>query len=251
MKLNVPLILTYAIQIFLIIHVLKTGRSRLWIWVLFLFPGLGGVAYVLVEVLPDFMSGIGGQRALRNVRKAVNPGAELRQHEAAWQQSPNADNARRYAAALLEAGKQDEAGKILDEALSGFFSTEPSLLLLKAQLLFETGQAGEAVEALETLTAENPDFRSPEGHLLYARALEADGNHEDAIREYRQVSGYFPGAEARYRLALALQNHARPEDARGEFEQLLNDAKLAPAHFRKSQKTWLDLARQELRALED
>lgn len=250
MKLDMPLILTYAIQILLVIHVLKTGRNRLWIWVLFLFPGLGGAAYLLVEVLPEFMNGISGQRALRNVRKAVNPGAELRQHEAAWQQSPNADNARRYAAALIESGNHDDADKILDQALSGFFSTEPSLLLLKAQLLFETGQPASSAEVLETLNEKNPEFRSPEGHLLYARALEADGKLEDAIREYRQVSGYFPGVEARYRLAMALKSHAKVEDARGEFEQLLNDAKLAPLHFRKSQKAWLDLARQELRALE-
>ncbi|MBT8061219.1 MAG: tetratricopeptide repeat protein [Xanthomonadales bacterium] len=242
--------LTYFVQLLLVIHVLKTGRNRYWIIMLIMLPLIGGVAYLVIEILPEFTGGIRGQRALRQVKKAVNPGAELRQHEAAWQQSPNADNARRYATALLEADKHDEAAKVLDQALSGFFSTEPSLLLLRARLLFDTGNAAGAVDALETLTGENPDFRSPEGHLLYARALEAHGKNEQAINEYRQVAGYFPGVEARYRLASALVKTGHTDDARTELEQLLNDASLAPAHFRKSQKPWLESAKQALKALQ-
>lgn len=242
--------LTYFVQLLLVIHVLKTGRNRYWILMLIMLPLIGGLAYLVIEVLPGFAGGIRGQRALRTIRKAVDPGANLRRQEAAWQQSPNADNARRYATALLEEGQYEQAGEILEQALSGFFSTEPSLLLLKGRLLFETGKAAEAVEVLETLTAENPEFRSAEGHLLYARSLESCNRTGDAIDAYRSVSNYFPGAEARLRLALALEKHGDSDASRQQLEQLLNDAKLAPSHFRKSQKTWLDRARQELKSLD-
>lgn len=241
--------LTYFIQLLLVIHVFKTGRNRYWVWLLIMLPGIGGLAYFVIEILPDLTGGIQGQRAMRGVRKVVDPGADLRRHEAAWQQSPNADNARRYASALLEADQYDEAQKVLDEALRGFFSTEPGLLLVKAELEFETGKYSQAVETLDTLTAENPDFRSAQGHLLYARALEKCDKPDMAIEEYHKVAGYFPGAEARFRLARAFQRHDRVDDARQEFEQLLTDARLAPAHFRKSQKQWIDKTRQELKLL--
>ena len=241
-----PVFVSYAIQLLLVIHVLKTGRDRYWIWLLLFVPFIGPAAYLIMEVIPEFSSGIKGQRALRSVKNVVNPEAALQKHAAAWEQSPNADNARRYAGALLEHGQYSQAGDILDKALSGFFSTEPNLLLLKAQLAFETGENESAVEVLETIQQENPDFRSAEGHLLYARALEAIGRTRDGIDEYREVSSYYPGVEARYRLACALNADGSASDARQEFEQLLNDAKLAPAHFRKSQKKWLARAKDEL-----
>jgi len=60
-----PIYLTYFIQILLIIHVLKTGRDRYWIWLLLFLPLIGGIAYLVVEIIPEFSSGITGQRTRR------------------------------------------------------------------------------------------------------------------------------------------------------------------------------------------
>jgi hypothetical protein len=244
----VPLatILIWLVQLALIIHVLKTGRSRYWILMLLFMPLIGGLAYFVIEIIPEFSGSISGQRAVRNVKQTLNPGADLRQHEAAWTQSPNVDNSRRYAEALLDSGKTDEAEDIINQALKGLFATEPTLLLLKARLQFEKDRTEETVKTLELLQEHNPDFRSAEGHLLYARALEAEGQIENAIKEYSAASGYFPGVEARYRLALCLETVGKTTASKAEFESILNDAKLAPPHFRKSQKTWLDAVKQAM-----
>lgn len=245
---RVPLlsILIWLVQLILIIHVLKTGRSRYWIIFLIFMPLIGGMAYLVIELIPEFSGSITGQRAVRNVKHTLQPGAELRQHEAAWKQSPNVDNGRRYAEALLEAGNIKGAEDIIDQALQGLFETEPTLLLLRARIQFQTERPGEAVKTLEILQQNNPDFRSADGHLLYAQALEAVGRTDDAIREYSSVSGYYPGVEARYRLALCLDAAGKNQAARAEFDSILNDAKLAPAHFRKSQKPWLDAVKKQL-----
>jgi hypothetical protein len=239
-------ILIWLIQLALIIHVLKTGRSRYWIMILIFMPMIGGVAYLLIEVLPEFSGSITGQRAVRSVKKTLNPGADLRQHEAAWDQSPNVDNGRRYAEALLDTGKTTEAEEIANQALKGLFATEPTLLLVKARIQFEQERMGDVVKTLESLQENNPDFRNSEGHLLYARALEGTEQLDQAVREYSAVSGYFPGVEARYRLALCLNRTQKNAASKKELESILNDAKLAPPHFRKSQKTWLDAVKQEL-----
>ena len=238
-------VLVWLIQLGLIIHVLKSGRSRYWIMVLLFMPLIGGIAYLVIELIPEFSGSISGQRAVRTVKHTLNPGADLRQHEAAWNQSPNVDNGRRYAEALLDSGKTDEAEDIINQALKGLFKTEPTLLLLKARLQFEKNRTGETVETLESLQGHNPDFRSAEGHLLYARALEAEGQIDKAIKEYSAVSGYFPGVEARYRLALCLETAGKSTASKAELESILNDAKLAPPHFRKSQKNWLDAVKRD------
>jgi hypothetical protein len=239
-------ILIWLMQLALIIHVLKTGRNRFWIMILLFLPMIGGIAYLVIELLPQFSGSISGQRTLRNVKKTLNPGADLRQHEAAWQQSPNVDNSRRYAEALLEAGKTSEAEDIANQALKGLFKTEPTLLLVKARIQFELERVDDVVNTLETLQEHNPDFRNAEGHLLFARALEDSGQLDQAVREYSAVSGYFPGVEARYRLALCLNKTENNSASKAELESILNDAKLAPPHFRKSQKTWLDAVKREL-----
>ena len=128
-----PVYLTYFIQILLVIHVLKTGRNRYWIWLLLFLPLIGGVAYLVVEIIPEFSSGITGQRTRRGVRNLIDPGADVRARAAAWEQSSNADNGRHYAQALLAADRAVEAEKILDQVLDGFFKTDPALMLLKAR----------------------------------------------------------------------------------------------------------------------
>jgi hypothetical protein len=239
-------ILIWLIQLGLIVHVLKTGRSRYWIMMLLFMPLIGGIAYFVIEILPEFSGSITGQRAVRNVKNTLNPGADLRHHEAAWEQSPNVDNSRRYAEALLDSGKIIEAEEIVNGALKGLFATEPTLLLIKARIQFEQDRLGEAVESLEALQDNNPDFRNAEGHLLYARSLEANGQTDKAVREYSAVSGYFPGVEARYRLALCLKITGNTQASEDELKSIINDAKLAPPHFRKSQKTWLEAVKREL-----
>ena len=53
---SVPLlsILIWLIQLALIIHVLKTGRSRYWILMLLFMPAIGGLAYLVIEIIPEF-----------------------------------------------------------------------------------------------------------------------------------------------------------------------------------------------------
>jgi len=50
---TVPLlsILIWLIQLVLIIHVFKTGRSRYWILMLLFMPLIGGLAYFVIEIL--------------------------------------------------------------------------------------------------------------------------------------------------------------------------------------------------------
>jgi len=213
---------------------------------LLFLPLLGGVAYLVIELLPEFSGSIRGQRTVRQVREAVNPLGTLKAHADAWAQSPNTDNARRYAQALIDQQKYEDAEQVLEQALSGLFATEPGLMLLQAKARFESGDPAGSVQVLEALNTANPDFRSAEGHLLYAKSLESAGRLPEAVQQYREVATYYPGAEARFWLALALGESGQTGPMMEELEQMLADARLAPAHFRKSQKKWLNLAKSKL-----
>jgi hypothetical protein len=238
--------LGYFIQLVLIIHVLKTGRERYWILMLLFLPLIGGIAYLVVELIPEFSRSIKGQKASHGVKRLINPAGDIRRYTSAWEHSPNVENGRQLATALLEAGKTEEASRVIDTALSGFFKTDPTLLLLKARAQFKQDQFSECVHTLDELRDHHPDLRDAEGHLLYARALEGDGKLQRAIDEYRAVAGYYPGARARYQLALAISKTGDSKQAIEQLETLLQDAEHAPRHFRQHEKQWLVKARRDL-----
>src|SRR5438874_10426289 len=75
------LILSILVQVALIIHVVKTGRNQIWIWVLALLSLPGAIAYIAVEILPELLRSRPAQRTARGLRQAMDPGRELRSEE--------------------------------------------------------------------------------------------------------------------------------------------------------------------------
>jgi len=236
------LFLSIVIQAGLIIHVIKTGRNTIWIWVLALLSLPGAVAYIVVEILPELFRSRTAQRTARGLKKAMDPQADLRRYENETRVTGNVASRQRYAEELSRHGRYDEAIAQYRETLTGLYEHDPNLLLGLARAQFSKGDAAAARATLDELIRLNPDFRSPEGHLLYARALEVEGNIHKALEEYQVLAPSYPGAEAAVRYAQLLQSQGRREDARKVARELLEQARIAPAHYRRAQKSWLDSA---------
>jgi hypothetical protein len=113
-----------------------------------------------------------------------------------------------------------------------------------ARAQFGQGDATAARTTLDELIRLNPDFRSPEGHLLYARALEAEGNLTKALEEYKVLAPAYPGAEASVRYAQLLKAQGKGPEAASVARELLEQARIAPAHYRRAQRAWLESAQR-------
>ena len=240
------LILSIIVQVALIIHVVKTGRNQIWIWVLALLSLPGAIAYIAVEVLPELLRSRTAQRTARGLRKAVDPGADLRRYENEARVASNVASRQRYAEELVRHQRYDEAIGQYREALTGLYEHDPNLMQGLAQAQFGKGDAAAARATLDELIQRNPDFRSPAGHLLYARALEAEGNVPKALEEYAVLAPSYPGAEASVRYAQLLQAQGRRAEAQKVARELLEQARIAPGHYRRAQRPWLDAAQRLL-----
>ena len=240
------LILSVLVQAGLVVHVIKTGRNQIWIWALILLPLAGPVAYVAVEILPDLFRSRTAQRTARGLKKALDPTADLRRYEGETQVAGNVASRQRYAEELVRHERYDEAIGQYTQALTGLYEHDPNLMLGLAQAQFSKGDARAARTTLDALIASNPDFRSPAGHLLYARALEAEGNADKALEEYSVVAPAYPGAEAAVRYAQLLQAQGRKAEAQKVARELLDQARISPAHYRRAQREWLDAAQRLL-----
>ena len=239
-------ILTLALQAGLIVHVIRTGRNNLWIWAIALLPAAGSLAYIGVEILPEIFGGRNARRTKASVQRIIDPDRDLRQAAAAVEFSGNVDASRRLAEELYERGQYPEAAAVYEGGLSGIFEHDPVLLLGLARARFASGDHESARASLEQLMQRNPEFKSVDGHLLYARTLEAQDALEEAEREYAAVAPGYPGAEAKVRYAFLLKRRGKLDEARSILKDLVDGARLAPKHYRKAQAEWLERARREL-----
>jgi hypothetical protein len=228
----------------LVVHVIKTGRNTIWIWVLVLLPGAGAVAYVAAEILPDLFRSRTARRAAKAMRNTIDPDRDLRQYSSEVRLSGNVDSRRRLAEELISRGQFTEAIETYRSALTGLYEHDPVIMVGLANAQFGAGQFAAARETLDAVMQHNPDFRSADGHLLYARSLEGEGNTQKARSEYEALTRYYPGAEAKVRYAQLLQQLGNSSQARTVYRELLDYAQVAPAHYRKVQKDWLNLARK-------
>jgi hypothetical protein len=235
-------IISLIIQALLIVHVIKTGRNFLWIWVILLLPLVGILAYVAAEMVPELFRSQTARRTARGMKKALDPGADLRRYEQEVRVAGNVASRQRYADELVRHGRYEEAIATYRQALTGLYEHDPNLMLGLARAQFGKGDALAARTTLDDLIRQNPDFRSPEGHLLYARALEAEGNFAKALEEYQVLAPAYPGAEACVRYAQLLKAQGRGAEAAKVARELLEQARIAPAHYRRAQRDWLESA---------
>lgn len=243
---SIALLLYILLRVALVVHIIKTGRNTLWVWLVLFEPVIGGLAYFVIEILPGLMGSRTAKRAASGLRKTVDPHRDLRQAHQKLAVNDSVDSRRKVADQLFDRGRYDEAMEHYRAAMTGIYSHEPLLMLGLAKAQFAKNQITDARRTLDELIANNPDFKSPEGHLLYARALEGEGNVDKALSEYKALSKYYSGAEALYRYASLLKRQGQSEQGTAMLKQLLDNAELAGAVFRKEQREWLEAAKKEL-----
>jgi hypothetical protein len=241
-------IIGIVVSIPLIVHCIRSGRSTIWVIVMLALPLVGSAVYFFAEVFPELGRSGASRRAIRGLRTTLNPEGDLRKLENEMKVSGNVQSKQRYADELVRLGRAKEALELYRTSLTGLFADDPKLLLGFAHAQFAAGESAAARQTLDELIGKNPSFKSPDGHLLYARALEGEGNTEKALDEYSTLAEYFPGAEAGVRYAKLLKSAGQKSQARQVLEALLERAKYAPDHYKKAQREWLDEAGSELRS---
>lgn len=232
------------IAILCAVHVLRTNQERWWLFVLFFFPLLGSIIYGLAVFLPEMSRSRGGRRVVRGLRDTLDPGRELREAEAEFEHSATIANRIRVADALHGTGRHADAISAYREALRGVHSDDPHIQVKLARALLDHGEAKAARELLESLISSRPDFKSPEGHLIYARALAACGERDKAGEEFDALIGYYAGIEARLRYVEVLEGWGEQQAAAKLVAESLRHIKHMPAGSRRLNAEWIGQLKQ-------
>jgi len=239
-----PTLVVVALQVFFAIHCIRSGKPA-WLFVILFFPFVGSLVYFFMEFLPEMRARGTVSSAAQRVRDRINPAAEIQRLEDQVAISNSLVNRLALARGYLRVGRADEAIEIYRASLTGLYEDDPAVLSELATAYESIGRSAEARETFERLRKAAATL-STEQLLLSARIHESMGELDDAARDYQAILARpVIGEEARCRYALVLKQLGRTDEAHALFAEILRHARLSPAHYRKAQKPWIDVAKHE------
>jgi hypothetical protein len=239
-------LIVLLLDISLIYHAARTGRLRPWAFIILMAPLIGSLAYIVVELVPEWLGSHDVQKARKRVASKLDPDRQYRELSDRLAITDSIANRAALAAECVEVGRYDEAEQHYDHILSLPTGHEPTFALGKAKAQFARRRPADALATLDELQRTWPEFDSTEAHLLYARALAEAGRTDEALEEYHALTGYAPSAEARVRYGMLLKLSGRTAEAKVVFTELLVQMKRAPRYVRRAQAEWVSIAEKQL-----
>lgn len=237
------------LQIIAAVHVLRTGRSWYWLWIIFFFPMVGVAVYFFAEMAPSFQSG-GFQGVVESLLNAILPGRQLKHLQEAVEDADTVQNKKALAEYYLDHAETAKAVEIYRSCLTGVFKDDPHINLGYACCLVEAGEAAEAFKILGALRQKNAVYETSRRDLYYARALEALGKEKEALQAYEELLlKYGSEVEGACRLGLLYEKTGEKEKALPLYKDLVKKSQRFSAHYRKEQIAWIRTARKRFKEL--
>ena len=239
-------VVTLLLMVACVVHIMRTGRERFWVYIIIFLPLIGMLAYLVAEVLPELLGSRTAHRLNRKAASVLDPGRGLRTRQAELERTDTAENRRLLAEEYIARGECAAAAKLYEAALVGVHADDTALLMGLARARVRLQDYAGALGALDRLRAAHPSFQSSEAHLIYARSLEGLGRDEEAESEYSALVGYAAGEEVRCRYGQLLMRRGKSAEARAIFAQVLKYAAQSSRRYRRDQQIWIDAAERAL-----
>jgi hypothetical protein len=239
-------IISVLIQLGFAIHVLKTGRKPIWVIIIGFIPILGCLAYIIVELMPGWTGKQSEQQAQARIKQSLYSEKDLKEALRNLEIADTVNNRTKLAEQYLLREQFQEAKDLYQKCLVGINKTDPMTMLGLATADFGLGNYAETIATLDALKVANPDFKSPDGHLIYARAQEGVGNIASAMQEYDALIIYYPSPEPTCRFALLLKANGDPDRANELFKKVVDYSINAERHYNYINEEWVTMAKREI-----
>ncbi|MBM7072823.1 hypothetical protein JQC92_12400 [Shewanella sp. 202IG2-18] len=239
-------IISLIIQVALVVHIVKTGRNTMWIWLVIMLPLAGAIAYFIIEVLPSLTATRTARKASRGMGSFFNPNKSFNQATKELAVSDTVEHRMHLAEEYLEKLEYQKAKDLYEKSLVGIHEDDPDLMYGLARSEYGLKNYKHTKQILDDLIKQNPKYKNQEAHLLYAQSNEQLGKENEALEEYKVLSEYYSGAEAKYCYGKLLQKQGDKAQAKLLFKEIIEYSKLSTRHYRDLNKKWILLAKQEL-----
>ena len=237
---SIPMILV----IICVIHIIKTGRDRYWIWLVVFIPVAGMAAYLFIEVLPDLTR---NKKVTANVTKIINPGKTVRDLEDRLRLLDSVANRVDLADEYVKIKRYKEAMELYEKCLEGIHAKDIDILRKTANAAYLAKDYEKTREYIlkikEISDGELPGY---EMHQRLAQVYDKTGNTEKADEEYRNAIDTYNHIETIYNYGKFLLGKGRNEEAKQQFEKILVLSTQLPKFHRQEVSRWINLTKKEI-----
>jgi hypothetical protein len=231
-----------GLQILCALHVLRARNDYYWLLIIFFMPLLGSAIYAIVHHRTLF----GAVRLPFDLSIPMVEALNGKRVEQAFRKSDTLSNRIDLANLQINRGGYAQALELLRRALDGPLKGDITLLFTCARAHYAKGEPDQAIVLLENAGKVRNNEKLRQRCLLLALCREATGDDAQADEKYQAAQGGYAGEEARARYGLFLKRTGRAQEAREMFRRILESAESAPWAYRREQKAWIAIARENL-----
>ncbi len=237
---NLISLLTFGIpgllQLAVLIHAIKSGKTQPWLYIILFLPGIGAIAYIIVEILPGFTTNWN----ISTIAKLFDtPEKRISKLEAEQDTNNTVAHKAALADAYTEVGQYEKAIALYKDCLKGLYADDEAInKSLTVAYILDT-KFMEAHEQIERLRKIRKGTLKPDEILLLAQIQEGLGDTKVAEELYAKAALSYPGMEANYRYCAFLQKHNK--HAVLEQEKIVSKRKFDGMFpkLRRYEKTWM------------
>jgi len=238
-------LLLLIIEIVFATHAIKRDEWN-WVFLILFIPFIGCILYLALVIIPESRYAHNSTRRALSYRDRASSTRKLKNRLSAVDSFSSVKQCLNLADELINKGMVEDTIKLYEKALTDQYNGNADLMLGLAKAYFRRQMYQEAKDTLDNLIKLNPDFRSLEGHLLYARTQEELENYPQAREEYEAILKYSSEVEALCAYAVFLRKRGEDDKSRKYFEQILQDTQALPRDIKDTKRKWISVAKMEL-----
>jgi hypothetical protein len=229
-----------VLQLLAIIHFIRRRPDTYWLWIILMFGGFGALAYIFIEVIPDF-------GLLRSSFQVFPRRKRIKQLEAMIIDNPSVGNYEELGDLYLDDGQFVKARECFDKVLAREESIDPRYRRGLCAIALNDFQA--AVVDLEKVTARDPKYDYQRAAGLQAYALGKVGERDKASTLFAEVTETSTLSETQYNYASFLAETGRTAEAREWAERILRKKATMPDYIRRRERPWFRKTKALLKGL--
>jgi hypothetical protein len=230
-----------VLQLLAIVHFVRRRPNTYWLFIILMFGGLGALAYILVEVIPD--AGL-----LRGAFQVFPRRKRIKALEAAIIDNPSVGNYEELGDLYLDDGQFARARECFDRVIArSDDSIDPLYRRALSAIALDDFKA--AAADLEAVVARDPKYDYQRAAGLHAHVLSKICEREKAGAVFADVTKTSTLSETQYNYACFLADAGRTAEAREWAERILRKKATMPDYIRRRERPWFRSARALLKRL--
>jgi hypothetical protein len=230
-----------VLQAIAIAHFVRRRPETYWLWIILIGGGLGALAYIMIEMIPD-------AALLRGAFQVFPRRKRIKQLETAILDNPAIGNYEELGDLYLDDMQYARARECFDRVISTRAdSLDPFYRRALAALALDDLQA--AAADLQYVYERDPKYDYQRTAGLLAHVLAKIGHREPAGALFENVTRTSTLSETQYNYASFLAAEGRPAEARDWAQRVLAKRPTMPAYLRRRERIWFRRAAALLKKL--